>query len=87
LSTGRDASSNERAGVASEHRERAAADATHRPPLSVNVRQANLLGAPAVSVPCGYERGLPVGLQLLGAPGEDASLLGAAHAVDAELPM
>lgn len=65
--------------------ERAAADADDRPPLSVNVRQANLLGAPAVSVPCGRQRGLPVGLQLLGLPGEDASLLGAAAVVEAAL--
>lgn len=56
-----------------------------RPPLSVNVRQANLLGAPAVSVPCGRERGLPVGLQLLGEPGTDERLLGAASATETEL--
>jgi len=77
----------ERTAVDSEQSGREATDATDRPPLSVNVRQANLLGAPAVSVPCGYERGLPVGLQLLGGVGEDASLLGATRAVDAELPM
>lgn len=65
--------------------ERAADGAEDRPPLSVNVRQANLLGAPALSLSCGREDGLPVGLQLLGAPGEDASLLAAASAVEAEL--
>ncbi|MFB6270348.1 MAG: amidase [Halobacterium sp.] len=61
--------------------ERAEAGAEARPPLSVNVRQANLVGAPAISVPCGRERGLPVGLQLLGSPGEDATLVGVASAV------
>lgn len=86
LSTGRDAPRAEPAGVAREQGDRDAADATDRPPLSVNVRQANLLGAPAVSVPCGRERGLPVGLQLLGAPGDDATLVAAAGAVEAVLP-
>ena len=62
--------------------ERDAAGDADRPPLSVNVRQANLVGAPAVSIPCGRVDGLPVGLQLLGAPGGDASLLGAAAAVE-----
>jgi aspartyl-tRNA(Asn)/glutamyl-tRNA(Gln) amidotransferase subunit A len=35
----------------------------------------NLAGLPGVSLPCGLEAGLPVGLQLLGRPLEDASLL------------
>ncbi|MFC7198737.1 amidase [Halospeciosus flavus] len=56
-----------------------------RPPLSVNVRQANLLGAPALSLPCGRVGGLPVGLQLLGTPGADTRLVAAAAAVEAEL--
>lgn len=65
--------------------EREADGAEDRPPLSVNVRQANLLGAPALSLPCGRDGGLPVGLQLLGAPGEDAALVAAASAVEAGL--
>lgn len=64
--------------------EREAADA-ERPPLSVNVRQANLVGAPALSLPCGRVDGLPVGIQLLGAPGGDVPLLTAAAAVEAAL--
>jgi Asp-tRNA(Asn)/Glu-tRNA(Gln) amidotransferase A subunit family amidase len=47
---------------------------------------ANLAGLPAVSVPIGPGRdGLPVGLQLMGARGSDARLLGAAAALDALL--
>lgn len=85
LSSGHDEPRNERVGDGREHRERADVVTGDRPPLSVNVRQANLLGTPAVSVPCGRERGLPVGLQLLGAVGEDATLLGVARAVELEL--
>ncbi|MEZ4498971.1 MAG: amidase [Thermomicrobiales bacterium] len=36
----------------------------------------NLTGQPALSIPCGVdERGLPVGLQIAGRPGEDEALL------------
>jgi len=39
-------------------------------------RPANLAGLPAVSLPCGFSReGLPIGLQLIGAPWEEARLL------------
>lgn len=44
---------------------------------------ASLVGAPAVSVPCGLdETGLPVGLQLVGAPGADHELLRLARRVE-----
>ncbi|TMD79968.1 MAG: Asp-tRNA(Asn)/Glu-tRNA(Gln) amidotransferase subunit GatA, partial [Chloroflexi bacterium] len=44
---------------------------------------ANLYGGPAVSVPCGFtSEGLPVGLQLMGRPHDDATVLGAAHAYE-----
>jgi Asp-tRNA(Asn)/Glu-tRNA(Gln) amidotransferase A subunit family amidase len=40
----------------------------------------NLSGFPAVSLPCGFDRlGLPIGLQLAGAPWQEALLLGVAH--------
>lgn len=50
-----------------------------------NARQgviANLTGVPGVSVPVGLDGGLPVGLQLLAAWGQDALLLDAAEALE-----
>jgi aspartyl-tRNA(Asn)/glutamyl-tRNA(Gln) amidotransferase subunit A len=41
---------------------------------------ANLAGLPGVSLPCGLSQGLPVGLQLLAPPLEEARLLRAADA-------
>lgn len=44
---------------------------------------ANLLGLPAITVPVGYDKqGLPIGLQLLGRPWAEASLLRLASAVE-----
>ena len=59
--------------------------------LRINVRPApvytwlaNLFGGPAVSVPCGFSaEGLPIGLQLLGRPGDDARVLRTAAAYEA----
>ena len=45
------------------------------------MRAINVLGIPALSIPCGFTKaGLPIGLQILGAPrGEDMILrIGAA---------
>ncbi len=42
----------------------------------------NLAGLPAVSVPCGFAGHLPIGLQLVGRPFEEATVLRAAHAYE-----
>jgi aspartyl-tRNA(Asn)/glutamyl-tRNA(Gln) amidotransferase subunit A len=41
---------------------------------------ANLAGIPGLSIPCGLADGLPVGLQLLGRPFDETTLLSAGHA-------
>jgi aspartyl-tRNA(Asn)/glutamyl-tRNA(Gln) amidotransferase subunit A len=47
---------------------------------------SNLAGNPAISVPCGVdERGLPVGLQLMGKHLDEATVLRAAHAFEQDL--
>jgi len=44
---------------------------------------ANLTGGPGLSVPCGFtEAGLPVGLQILGRPFDEATLLQVGHAYE-----
>ncbi|KAK3015115.1 hypothetical protein RJ639_006795 [Escallonia herrerae] len=44
---------------------------------------ANLLGLPAISVPVGYDKqGLPIGLQLIGRPWGEASILRVAAAIE-----
>ena len=41
---------------------------------------ANLTGAPAISIPCGFDRnGLPIGLQIQGNHFDEARILGVAH--------
>jgi aspartyl-tRNA(Asn)/glutamyl-tRNA(Gln) amidotransferase subunit A len=42
---------------------------------------ANLAGLPALSVPCGLASGLPVGLQLVGRPFEEETLLRLGHSL------
>jgi aspartyl-tRNA(Asn)/glutamyl-tRNA(Gln) amidotransferase subunit A len=51
-----------------------------------NTIPANLAGLPAISVPCGFVGGLPVGLQLIGRPFAEAELLGIAAAYEREAP-
>ncbi len=43
---------------------------------------ANIVGIPAISVPCGFAHGLPVGLQLMGPALSEAMLLRVAHAYE-----
>jgi len=53
--------------------------AHHRPPS--NVSAFNRFGTPALSVPCGCARsGLPVGLQIVGRPFGEQTVLAVAHA-------
>jgi aspartyl-tRNA(Asn)/glutamyl-tRNA(Gln) amidotransferase subunit A len=48
---------------------------------------ANLAGTPGISVPCGFTRGgLPIGLQLLGQPFDEARLLRVAYAYEQATP-
>jgi Asp-tRNA(Asn)/Glu-tRNA(Gln) amidotransferase A subunit family amidase len=50
-----------------------------------HTRMAPRLGAPAISLPAGLARGMPVGLELQGLPGRDSDLLGLGIAVEAVL--
>jgi Asp-tRNA(Asn)/Glu-tRNA(Gln) amidotransferase A subunit family amidase len=47
----------------------------------------NWLGWPALSVPCGFVDGLPVGLQITGRPNDEARILSAANALLGSLPV
>lgn len=42
----------------------------------------NMAGTCAVSVPCGFSNGLPIGLQVIGRPFDEATMLRAAHAYE-----
>ncbi|NLB96212.1 MAG: Asp-tRNA(Asn)/Glu-tRNA(Gln) amidotransferase subunit GatA, partial [Armatimonadetes bacterium] len=42
----------------------------------------NLAGIPAISVPCGFHEGLPIGLQIMGKPFGEETLLRAAYAYE-----
>ncbi|MDR7482829.1 MAG: amidase [Armatimonadota bacterium] len=46
----------------------------------------NLTGLPAVTVPCGFVEGLPVGLQIVGRPFEEGTILRIAHAYESSTP-
>lgn len=39
----------------------------------------NLAGLPGISLPCGFANGLPIGMQLIGKPFDEATMLRAAH--------
>jgi len=48
-----------------------------------NTRPFNVLGLPTISVPCGFTRtGLPIGMQITGPPGAEATVLRLAHAYE-----
>lgn len=56
------------------------ASETHSPEYTRLTGHMNLLGLPAISVPAGLVEGMPVGLQLVARPDEDAKLLRIAQA-------
>ena len=41
-----------------------------------------LAGVPAISIPCGFVGGLPVGMQLIGKPLDEMTILRTAHAFE-----
>ena len=50
-----------------------------------NARPFNTYGLPAITVPCGFSKsGLPIGLQIVGPPWEEAAVLRLAHAYEQE---
>jgi aspartyl-tRNA(Asn)/glutamyl-tRNA(Gln) amidotransferase subunit A len=47
----------------------------------------NLAGVPAIALPCGFSRaGLPIGLQIIGRPFDEETILRAAHAYEQATP-
>ncbi|MGX7681201.1 amidase [Jatrophihabitans sp. DSM 45814] len=48
---------------------------------------ANHIGAPAASIPCGFVDGLPVGLQVIGRPGDEAGVLRVIRAYEQARPL
>ncbi len=53
--------------------------------LARNAIPWSFVGFPAISLPCGFVDGLPVGLQLVAAPHADRRLLRTAHALETHL--
>ena len=55
--------------------------------ISRNTVPANVTGLPAISVPCGFDKdNLPIGLQLVGRPFDEALLFQVAHQYEAASP-
>jgi aspartyl-tRNA(Asn)/glutamyl-tRNA(Gln) amidotransferase subunit A len=54
-----------------------------RAALTLYTRPFNLTGLPALSMPCGYDdEGMPIGLQIVGRPFDEATVLAAAHSYE-----
>ncbi|TLN19230.1 Asp-tRNA(Asn)/Glu-tRNA(Gln) amidotransferase subunit GatA, partial [bacterium] len=48
----------------------------------INTVPATLAGLPAISVPCGFHQGLPIGFQIMAPPFREDLLLQAAHSLE-----
>lgn len=59
---------------------------TFAPVWTSHTHLFNWLGFPAVTVPCGFLDGLPVGLQVVGLPGREHTILRAAYAFEQAFP-
>lgn len=46
------------------------------------IRPATLIGFPAMSVPCGLSKGLPIGIQVMGAPFQEETILNVGKAIE-----
>lgn len=50
-----------------------------------NTRPWNIYGLPAISIPCGFSAsGLPIGLQIIGAPGSEGTVMSLAYAYETQ---
>jgi aspartyl-tRNA(Asn)/glutamyl-tRNA(Gln) amidotransferase subunit A len=48
-----------------------------------NTRALNLTALPTISIPCGFtNNGLPIGMQITGRPGDEATVLRVAYAYE-----
>lgn len=62
------------------------AHGTFAPTYTSHTHMFNWLGWPALSVPCGFVDGLPVGLQIVGKPGSESEIFRAAAAFQDSYP-
>ena len=62
------------------------AHGTFAHPYCSHTMMFNWLGFPAVTVPCGFVDGLPIGLQIIGKPGSEAHLFRVANAFEKAFP-
>jgi Asp-tRNA(Asn)/Glu-tRNA(Gln) amidotransferase A subunit family amidase len=53
--------------------------------LARNAIPWSFVGFPAISVPCGSDRGLPIGVQLVAAPDREDLLVAVGRAVEARV--
>lgn len=58
--------------------------ASYAPRLTRFTAPFNLAGLPALSIPCGEVDGLPVGLQIVGAPWQESGVLRVGHAFESD---